>query len=563
MKNVEKRFYIFLLIWLCVDFVQAIFTNIHADEAYYALYGQFLAWGYYDHPPMVALLTYLSHFFDIGNLSVRFCTVLLHAVTLLLVWKTIHDEKASIRDVNEFFLLASSLFMFVLYGFVTTPDAPLLFFVALFFFLYKRYLSNPSLPLALLIGVCMAGMMYSKYMAVLVIAFVLLSNLKLLKDWRLWLSVVCAVALFVPHILWQFNNDFPSLKYHLLLRKDTFSWAYPLEYLPNQLLVFNPVCFGLALYFCWKSIRNAFKGRDAQPSISTIPTKACISARFTRACVFTCIGFVFFFWLMTINGHAEPHWTIAISIPMLYLLYYQTREEKWRKRLMYFVLPFSVLVLVVRVALCTPFVPEVTGFGDRKQQMKDIHELCGQTPVVFYTSFQNPSLYRYFTHENAVALSSLYNRPTQYDILQLDKEWQGKEVFVVSSNDFLNCQKMENYELYYNKIHHFQGTNRIEIEIAKQAIERDSVVLDVIFRNNYAEPFVFAHPECPVLVFAAHVQEEGYMFERCDNIGIQKIPANGSASACLRFPWHPGMPIAICLSNHLNLSVNSGVVEVK
>jgi len=541
MNNVEKRFYLFLLIWMLADLVQAVFTNIHADEAYYALYGQFLAWGYYDHPPMVAVLIYLSHWLP-GALSIRFCTVLLHAVTLLLIWKTIHDERASIRDVNEFFLIASSLFMFVLYGFITTPDAPLLFFVALFFYLYKYYLEKPSLSTALLIGISMAGMMYSKYMAVLVIAFVLFSNLKLLKDWKVWFAGIVALALFVPHILWQFNNDFPSLKYHLLIRKDSFSWAYPLEYLPNQLLVFNPVCFVLSLYFCWQERKN--------------------KALFTRACVFACAGFIAFFGLMTVNGHAEPHWTIAISIPMLYLLYNHTREEKWRKRLMYFVLPFSIVVILVRILLCTPFVPDITGFGDKKQQMADIHELCGHQPVVFYGSFQKPSLYRYFTHENAVALSSLYNRPTQYDILQIDKDWQGKEVFVFSTNEFLNCQKMEGYDLYYNKIHHFQGTNRIEVTIEKQKIERDSVFLDVIFRNNYAESFILAHPECPTLVFAAYVSDDGYLFERCDNIGIQEIPANSSVPAHLCFPLHPDMPMAICLSNHLNLSINSGKVEL-
>lgn len=541
MNKVEKRCCLFLLLWVLVDFVQAVFTNIHADEAYYALYGQFLDWGYYDHPPMVAVMTYLSSWLP-GALSIRFCTVLLHGVTLWLIWKTMAKENTTIRDVNEFFLLASSLFMFVLYGFVTTPDAPLLFFVALFFYLYKHYLAQPSLSKALLLGICMAGMMYSKYMAVLVIGFVLLSNLKMLKDWRLWLAVVLAVLLFVPHVIWQFTNDFPSLKYHLFIRKDTFSWAYPLEYLPNQLLVFNPVCFGLALYFCWKELKN--------------------NNLFTKACVFTCVGFIVFFWLMTINGHAEPHWTIATTIPMLYLLYHHTREEKWRKRLAYFVLPFSIMVIMVRVLLCTPFVPDITGFGNKKQQMIDIQQLCGHQPVVFYSSFQNPSLYRYFTHENAVALSSLYNRQSQYDILQFDKAWQGKEVFVVSANDFLNSQKMEKYDLYYNKIHHFQGTNRIEVDIANQQIEKDSVFLDVVFRNNYAEPFIFAHPECPTLVFAAYIKDDGYLFERCDNIGIREIPANSSVPARLCFPLHPDMPMAICLSNHLNLSVNSRKVEL-
>ena len=197
MNKVEKRFYLYLLIWVLADLVQAVFTNMHADEAYYALYGQFLDWGYYDHPPMVAVLTYLSHFVGMGALSVRFCTVFFHGATIWLVWKTLSQVNATVRDVNEFFLIAFSLFMFVLYGFITTPDAPLLFFTALFFYLYQQYLKKDSFLLAMLLGLTMAAMLYSKYMAVLVIGFVVLSNFKLLKDWKLWLAVVLAALLFI------------------------------------------------------------------------------------------------------------------------------------------------------------------------------------------------------------------------------------------------------------------------------------------------------------------------------------------------------------------------------
>lgn len=537
MKNAKKRFYIFLLIWLCVDFIQAGFTNVHPDEAYYALYGQYLAWGYYDHPPMVALLTYLSHFIALGPLSIRFFTVLLRAGTLLLLWKTLHDEQATERDVNEFFLIVSSLFMFVLYGFITTPDAPLLFFVALFFYLYKRYLAQANMGIALLIALCMAGMLYSKYMAVPVIGLVLLSNLKLLKDWRLWLAVGIAALLFLPHVLWQFNHEFPSFKYHLLLRNDSFSWAYPLEYLPNQLLVFNPVCFGLGLYFCWKERKNKDK--------------------FVKACVFTCVGLVAFFWLMTVNGHGEPHWTISISIPLLYLLYKHTRQQEWRKRLLYAVLPFSLIVLVVRIALCTPFVPEITGFDDRSQKMAYLHQLCGSTPVVFYDSFQNPSLYHYFTGEKATALSSIHNRQTQYDILQLDKEWQGQEVCVFSPYYFPNAEKLEKYDLYYRKIPHFQGTNRIDIEIEKQEIEGETLILDVTFHNNYEQDFVFQQEDYPVQLSVEFLAKEELISEPFEQLDIQEIPALGTVSTQLRCPAHPGLPFVLCLNNRINLSINS------
>ncbi len=541
MNKVEKRFYLYLLIWVLADMVQAVFTNMHADEAYYALYGQFLDWGYYDHPPMVALLTYLSHFVDMGALSVRFCTVLLHGATLWLVWKTLAKVNMSMRDVNEFFIIAFSLLMFVLYGFITTPDAPLLFFTALFFYLYQAYLKDNSLVLALFLGVTMAGMMYSKYMAILVIGFVLLSNIKLLKDWKIWLSGILAIALFVPHILWQFNHEFPSLKYHFLLRNDPFSWAYPLEFLPNQLLVFNPVCLFLALYFCWKERKN--------------------SDVFVRACVYTCVGFILFFWVMTVNGHAEPHWTIAISIPMLMLLFWNTRKEIWKKRILRMILPFSILVLVLRIGLCTPFVPEITGFGNYQPAMEAIHEQCGHSPVVFYTSFQKPSLYRYYTGENGMALSSFYNRQTQFDILQLDKDLQGKEVFIITGNDGGYTCKVENTDFYYRKIEHFQGTNRIEILVDNHRIENDTAIVEVNIINSYNFPFDFNHPELPVEIYAAFIQKEYRQMEKCEIYDYQIIPPKSSMKTQLKFKYHDDCICVLCLSNTNNISLNSQEVK--
>lgn len=541
MNKVEKRFYLYLLIWVLADLVQAVFTNMHADEAYYALYGQFLDWGYYDHPPMVALLTFLSHFVGTGALSVRLCTVLLHGATIWLVWKTLSRVNASVRDVNEFFLIAFSLFMFVLYGFITTPDAPLLFFTALFFYLYQQYLKKGSFLLAMLLGLTMAGMLYSKYMAVLVIGFVVLSNFKLLKDWKLWIAVVLAALLFLPHILWQFNHDFPSLKYHFLLRKDPFSWAYVLEFLPNQLLVFNPVCLFLAFYFCWQERKN----KDL----------------FTRACVFTCVGFVLFFWMMTVNGHAEPHWTIAISVPMLFLLHRNTRKELWHKRIMRYILPMAVLVLLVRIGLCTPFVPDITGFGDYQPAMEAIHQQAGNKPVVFYTSFQKPSLYRYHTGGNGMALSSLYNRQTQYDILQFDKDIQGKQVLAVSTIPDDEYTQVGKYGFYGHEFAHFQGTNRIEVLVERQRIEADSVVLEVTIDNPYAVPFDFAHPELPVRIFAAYLQGDQYHFEECEGVDIQVIPANDKVKTQLRFKYIPEQVCVICLANSSNISVNSQAVS--
>ena len=541
MDKTEKRFYIYLLLWFIADLIQASVTNVHADEAYYALYGQFLDWGYYDHPPMVGLMTFLSHWAP-GYLSIRLLTVLLHSATLLLVWKTIRPANPTIRDVNEFCIISLSLFMFVLYGFITTPDAPLLFFVALFFYLYKLYQEKNKVWIAMLIGVAIAGMLYSKYMAVLVVAFVLLSNYKLLKDWRMWLAIAFAAMLFMPHVLWQTFNGFPSLKYHFLVRKDPFSWSYILEFIPSQLLVFNPVCFILALYFCWRERKN----KDT----------------FIRAIVFTTIGFFAFFWVMTINGHAEPHWTVATSIPILYILFMHTREHVWRKRIMIFVLPFAMIIIIARIALLFPNVPEQTGFGNRRPLINAMHKLCENTPTIFYSSFQYPSIYRYYTGENATALSSVYNRMTQYDILQLDKDLQGKEVAVLSPYSAYGMTKIDDFEFYYKRIQKFQGTNRIDVIVDRQIPSHDSIELYVTLKNNYSLPFDFKHEEMPVGFDATYMQQDKLKIEHCIYDGENVIPANGSICGKLKFKRQDEGNYVICLRNHINTSVNSKAMEI-
>ena len=130
-KKDQPLFWLLLCIWFIINLIQALFTEINADEAYYVLYGQNLAWGYFDHPPLVGLLTFLGSKLFTGNLAARFFTVLLQPITLWIVWKIIALKEADKSKVLLFFIVSASFVMFSAYGFITTPDVPLLFFTAL------------------------------------------------------------------------------------------------------------------------------------------------------------------------------------------------------------------------------------------------------------------------------------------------------------------------------------------------------------------------------------------------------------------------------------------------
>ena len=530
-----------IFIWFVINLLQGIFTEIQEDEAYYALYGEHLAWGYYDHPPMVGLMTFLSSLLFSGTLGVRFFTIITSCLSLWVMWKVTQvpepvEGPAKIQEIDSlrvvesrgfadylipqrwnrddakknepilFFVLACSIIMFNIYGFVTTPDASLILFSALFLLVYQRYLEDKSWKNALLMGLFMALMIYSKYHAFLLLGLIVLSNLKLLKDGKFWGACLLALVLLTPHILWQVNNDFPSFKYHLAGRNEAFRWSYFLEYLPNQLLIFNPFTFGAVVYVLIKD-RNCVR-------IPPASLKRGIGV-FERGLKFILIGFFFFFWLMAFRGHVEPHWTIVCVIPMVVLIYRKALvDEKLKKYIKWFILPSLLLVLAFRILLMTPLADRF-GYHGKEQYYKAIEQTAGDRPVVFQGSFQQPALYHYFTGKESSTLKSYYDRMTQYDLWQFDKAWIGKPVFICGPVN----ERSESYQVNGVKLEgfltdDFSSANRLvtTFEI-KNAISGetpvfhpgDTIHIDFSVYNPCDAPIDFHHKDFGMIIKAHYL----------------------------------------------------------
>lgn len=415
MRKMTKHIGFWLLIWGVLDLLCALFCEIHADEAYYRLYGQFLDWGYFDHPPVVGLMTAIGGAMVpetslmLKNLSVRLVTVLIHMATVYVVWKTIEEKvRNSPSSLFCFLLVAASIPMFCAYGFMTTPDAPLLFFAAVFYYAYRKFTTDRQWSTAILLGLSIAGMLYSKYIAVLVIAFALLGNLRLLRDAKAWAAVGIAIVLMLPHLWWQYANHFPSFTYHLVSRATSYQVLYSLEYLPNQWAVFNPLVWALMLWIGARQI--------------------CHSDAFKRSLGMTIWGFQVFFLIMTCRGHVEPHWTVVTAIPAIILLTEET--EIWKRGIKIALACCAGLVLVARVVLMLNVLPARTGLANKQPFYEQLHAEAQGYPVVFDGSFQAPSLYRFYYNDEAVLVRNLYDRYTQFDLWHLERELLGKPACV-------------------------------------------------------------------------------------------------------------------------------------
>jgi len=548
MKNLNYKFWFVALLvgTFVLNFIQALFTGVMSDETYYMLYGAHLSWGYFDHPPAVAFLIKISSLLFSGVLGIRFMTTVLYSFTLFFIWKVIDEKYADKEKVLLFFLIAYSVVMFSVFGFITTPDVPLLFFTALFLYAYKQFLKDPSLKIVLLLGIVMAGLVYSKYQASLVIGFVVISNLRLLRNGRFWAAALLGLFLLFPHFYWQYIHDFPTFKYHLIERASEFKWWYILEYGINIFLVFNPFVFCAIVYIIIK-----YRPRDL----------------FERALYFLIIGFISFFWVMGIRGHIQPQWTVAASIPMIIILYSRMQENKKLKNYaIKFMLPTLFILLIVRVLIASnSFVAAKIGFEKTHPQSQLISKVAGDLPVVFVGSFQGPSKYHYFTSKKAFSLSSIEGRYTQFDIWQFEKQYHNKPVFVCAEVPGRSKKISEGGITIDGFVtSSLQTVNRMHVDFeipVLQMRQGDTIIMQLSVHNPYPFTIDFHHPQFPVKVSAVFFNKDKHTFQPVGfDSPIEQISAGDTIKREVRFTvpkltkgkYQFGISLSTCICNSLN-----------
>src|SRR3982751_1833320 len=96
-KQSDKPIWYFLLLWTLLNAIQACTLEIHADEAYYWLYSRFLDWGYFDHPPMVALFIKAGYSIFQNEFGTRILTILSNSVCLFLMWLVVKQYRVKAK----------------------------------------------------------------------------------------------------------------------------------------------------------------------------------------------------------------------------------------------------------------------------------------------------------------------------------------------------------------------------------------------------------------------------------------------------------------------------------
>ncbi len=503
--NNTAYFFRLLGFWGLLCLIQAAFIELDPDEAYYWVYTRQLDWGYFDHPPGVALVIALGYSWLPNELGVRLGTILSHLLTIYIFWLWV-GKPTQKRHIHYLFAMLLAMPLLQIYGLIATPDGPLLLFTALFFYWYEQFLKRDSWGMTFLLGACMAALLYSKYHGVLLIFFVLLSNLSLLRNPKFYVASIFGAMLFLPHLYWQYANDFPSFRYHLQGRNDTYELKYTITYIVNQLVIFSP----LLLPFWLISLRKSWSN---QPVI--------------RAIYFVVFGFWAFFFYSSFKGHVEPQWTAMLSLPLVYLLYQRRNDmtsghsKDWFSKWAYRMALISVILIVGARFLVLMFNPfGVKSNFHRSDWIYELQDQADGKPVVFENSYRNAAKYSFYAKEHATTFSNHLYRKNQYDIWTYETALHGKTVLLVmhDNNDSLFTKKisvdrrtfllqtLENLQVKEKIAFTYQGQ---ESQISAKAGDRIALPLELY--NPYSHDVSTFVGNAPLRLYAAVYQEAEFI----------------------------------------------------
>ena len=405
----DRLVLLWLGVWWIANLVQAGFTELANDEAYYHMFAERLAWGYFDHPPVTALLVWAGERLFGGELGVRFFFTVLQPLYLWILWRLIRPADAGRRDAALFVVVSAATLMLQLYGFIAVPDGPLMFTTALFLLTFKWFSENRRRAW-LWMGIAMALMAYSKYHGALVVLFALAANPRQLLRPALYSSGAVALLLLVPHLVWQYEHDWASFAYHLSGRNSVFRPGYVVEFLANVLVVFNP--FFVPLYVqAWRKVKP-------QTPVG-------------RALKLLPVAFIVFFMLSSLRGYVQPQWVIVSCFGLVCVLFaYARRHPRTRRYVMRAGgVTVGLIVLVRLVMIFNPLGIRFEVFNNPESYAAIAAEADGR-PVVFRYGYAVAAKYAFYTGGEAYCQPNIRYHTHQWQFRDDDSQFIGREVLV-------------------------------------------------------------------------------------------------------------------------------------
>ena len=425
-------------------------TGLGDSESYYWTWSQHLDLSYYDHPPMTAWLIRL--FTEIGGDS-SFWTRLPSTILFLGMCYFLYRIAENLFDAETGFwslLIVNLMPLFSVAALQMVPDIPAAFCWTLFVYLVIRLLDEDKPLMWYPIGALVGLGLLSKYMiAPLVPATLLLLGWhpeyrKHLRQPHIYLGGVLGLIVFSPVIIWNYINDFPSFRFHLVDRQQEahFQLNHVAEFLGGQALYLSPLIWFGILYVLYRSSVALFADRDK---------------RFAALFWYSAAPLAFFYFISMWSNESEPHWPAFgyLTLIVAWAAFYVRAKGRLRKYTIASLALSGALITVFYVHTFVPILPikpkydivnELHGWD---KVSAEVEKMYGESPPD-----KKPFLLAHhwvlcsqlaFSTQNRFPVYCLNNRTDQFDFFRDKTPPKGADFIFVADNRF-----QEPPEQFYN-----------------------------------------------------------------------------------------------------------------
>lgn len=362
------------------------------DEYYYIACSEHPALGYVDHPPLsIAILAFWRTLFNDSLFALRFLPAVAGSLTILLTGMLVREFGGGrfAQAVACLGVLISPLFLFMFNVYSMNAFDVLIWTASVY--LFVRIMKSDSRRLWIRLGAVLGLGLLNKIDVLwlglgLLLALLFTEQKKWLKTRWPYIAAGIAFALFLPHIIWQIQNGWPTLEFMQNARIVKYHDVSRFDFIVGQFLIQHP--FAAPIWIA-----------------------GLASLLFYRLRGYRAVGIIWLtaFLILLVSGRSKPEY-LGPAFPMILAAGGVAIEIYSRQKTWMWFRPAAIGALVINGMISAPFtIPllpvdsfirysQALGMRIESAEKKDLHEL--------------PQHYAdQFGHENMVAtLARAYDR---------------------------------------------------------------------------------------------------------------------------------------------------------